>query len=217
MTTKLDTSNLVLKDVHGLLQLKRQFNNSFNSLLALESLNSREEQDLEQIRHNFEVYYEEGNLLEGEVKFLILSPLMWLAGFYHPHIRISLEEGIVPINIEDKDTIIRGRMDILAVNRIEANRKNTPLWVLLIESKRSRVDALEGLPQLLTYAYSSLEHQDSVWGLATNGKNYQFVYLQQGNPPIYQLLPELNLIRREHALELLQVLQAICQQCLSVS
>lgn len=213
MTTTLDTSNLVLKDVHGLLQLKRQFNNSFNSLLALESLNSREEQDLEVIRHNFE----EGNLLEGEVKFLVLSPLMWLAGFYHSQIRISLEENIVPINIEDKDTIIRGRIDILAINRIKVNRKETPLWVLLIESKRGRFDALEGLPQLLTYVYSSLEHQDSVWGLATNGKNYQFVYLQEGHPPIYQLLPELNLIRSEHALELLQVLKAICQQCFTVS
>jgi hypothetical protein len=212
MTTILDASNLVLKDVHRLLKLERQLNNSFTSLLSLEPLTETERQDLEKICNNFETYYEEGNFLEGEVKFLLLSPLMWLAGFYHPQIRISLEEGITPINIEDENTIIRGRMDILAVTKTENNPKITLLWVLLIESKRTLVDASEGLPQLLTYAYPSLEHQDSVWGLATNGKNYQFVYLQQGVPSIYQLLPELNIIRPEHSIELLQVLKAICKQ-----
>ena len=81
----------------------------------------------------------------------------------------------------------------------------------MVEAKNSTVEALEGLPQLLTYAYSSLEHQESVWGLTTNGLRYQFVYLQPGNPPTYQLLPELNLIDTERSLQILQVLKAICK------
>jgi hypothetical protein len=135
---------------------------------------------------------------------------MWLAGFYDPHIRIALEENIVPIHIQDKDIIIKGRMDILAVTRPETN--TTPLWILLIESKRGRIDALEGLPQLLTYAHTSLAHQDSVWGLTTNGINYQFIWLIKEQSTVYYLLPELSIIRPEHAQQLLQVFKSIRRQ-----
>jgi hypothetical protein len=68
------------------------------------------------------------------------------------------------------------------------------------------------LPPLLTYGYTSLEQQTSVWGLTTNGMDYQFVYLQQGNPPIYELLPKLDITRPESSSELLQVLKAIRQE-----
>ncbi|NES24566.1 MAG: restriction endonuclease subunit R, partial [Symploca sp. SIO3E6] len=78
-----------------------------------------------------------------------------------------------------------------------------------IETKNSTVNALEGLPQLLTYAYRRLEEQSGIWGLTTNGLNYQFVYIQPGNPPTYQLFPELSLIRPEQSMQLLQVLKAI--------
>lgn len=208
MTTTLDSKNLSLKDVHRLLKLERRLNNSFISLLSLEPLTEIELQELEKIRTNFDNYYLEGKISEGGVKFLFLAPLMWLAGFYEENIKITLEENIAEISIEDEDTSIKGRMDILAVNRTD--RTTNLLWVLVVETRNSTVEALEGLPQLLTYAYSSLEHQESVWGLTTNGLGYRFVYLQQGTPT-YQLLPELNLIDTDRALHLLQVLKAICK------
>ncbi len=211
MTTNLDARNLVLKDVHRLLKLERQLNSSFTSLLDLESLTEVEQQRLAEIRNNFNRYYEEGKVLEGEVKFLFLSPLMWLSGFYSPNIRISLEEGIADIDVEDEDLLIKGRIDILAATRVEFNQNLPVLWILLIESKRMRFDTSVGLPQLLTYSYTCLENQDAVWGLTTNGKNYQFVYLEKGNPSTYQLLPELDLIRPDNSIMLLQVFKAICQ------
>ena len=211
MTNTLDSKNLFLKDVHRILNLERRFNNSFTSLLSLESLTEVEQQELEDIRNNFDNYYSEGKISEGQVKFLFLSPLMWLAGFYQSTIKITLEENIAEISIEDEDTIIKGRMDILAVNNTEAKTTTTPFWILVVEAKNISVEALEGLPQLLTYAYKSLEHQTSVWGLVTNGLRYQFVYLQSGTPPTYQLLPELNLIESDRSLQLLQVLKAICK------
>lgn len=57
--------------------------------------------------------------------------------------------------------------------RLPLNRVNTPFSILVIESKNTTVDAMEGLPQLLTYAYKSLELQTSVWVLTTNGIRYQ--------------------------------------------
>lgn len=210
MTTTLDVRNLTLHDVYRFLKIERHINHSFTSLLSLDPLDEEEQRQLEAIRSSFDSYYSWGKISEGQVKFITLAPLMWLAGFYQPPIQITLEENIADILIEDEETSLKGRMDILAVNKTGA-KATPPFWILVIEAKNSTVEALEGLPQLLTYAYKSLEHQQSVWGLTTNGLSYRFVYLQQGNPITYQLLPELNLIDTERSLQLLQVLKAICQ------
>ncbi|MEA5598481.1 hypothetical protein VB797_29520 [Rivularia sp. UHCC 0363] len=91
--------------------------------------------------------------------------MMRLAGFYDIPIRLTMED-VVGITIEDEDKVIKGRMDILAVNQAEATIA-PPFWVLVIETKNSEIDVFEGLPQLLTYAFKSLEQQSSVWGLVT--------------------------------------------------
>jgi hypothetical protein len=211
MTANLDAKSLTLRDVHRLLKIEEHFNASIPSLLTLEPLTEFEQQELLQIRNLFRDYYAEGKISEGQVKFLFIARLMWLADFYQPSIKITLEEGIADISIEDEETIIKGRMDILAVNKTQARTTDTLFWILVIEAKNSSVNALEGLPQLLAYAYKSLERQQSVWGLATNGMTYQFVYLQQGTPATYQLFPDMNLIYAEPSIKLLQVLKAICK------
>jgi hypothetical protein len=211
MTTTLDASNLRLEDVQRFLKLEEKLNDSITSLLSLEPLTEFEKQELLQIRNIFRSYYAAGKISEGQIKFLFLAPLIKLAGFYQPNIKITLEENIAEILAEDEDTNIKGRMDILAVNKSQEITETTPFWILVIESKNSSFNALEGLPQLLTYAYKSLEHQTSVWGLTTNGMDYQFVYMQPGNPAVYQLLPKLDITHSNSSIELLQVLKSICK------
>ncbi|MHC5775557.1 restriction endonuclease subunit R [Nostoc sp.] len=224
MTITLDARNLSLEDVQLLLKFEEQLNGSITSLLCLESLTDFEQQELSQIRNLFRSYYTAGKISEGQIKFLFLAPLMKLAGFYDSSIKITLEENIADISVEDEDTNIKGRMDILAVNKTQEKKVTTPFWIktqekkvttpfwiLVLEAKNSSINASEGLPQLLTYAYKSLKNQTSVWGMTTNGMDYQFVYIQQGNPPIYQLLPKLDITRSESSIELLQVLKSICQ------
>lgn len=217
MTVNLDARNLSLKEVRRILKLEEQFNGVFTLLLSLEALTEWEQQDLQEICNIFLDYYSEGKISEGQVKFLLLSPLMRLAGFYSSTIKITLEENIADISIEDEDILIKGRMDILAVNKNEAQINVTPFYILVIESKNSEVETLTGLPQLLTYAHKSLVYQEAVWGLATNGLRYQFVYLKRGNPSTYQLLPELNLIDSDRSPQILQVLKAICNLNYTVS
>ncbi|CAN1210298.1 Restriction endonuclease subunit R [Tumidithrix helvetica PCC 7403] len=210
MTTLLQAKNLTLGDVQRLFGFKREaIAPSFASLLCLEPLTEFERQELAQIQEDFDNYLAEGKVSEGQVKFLVIAPLMKLAGFYKSPLAISLEEDIAEIEITDLDTTIKGRMDILAVKKA-LSKAEAAFWVLVIEAKNSEIAALTGLPQLLTYAYKSLENQPTVWGLTTNGVTYQFVYLSQGNSPIYQLLPDLSLINSERSLQLLQVLKAIC-------
>jgi len=65
---------------------------------------------------------------------------------------------------------------LIAILFIKINYRKI-IWILVIEYKNSSFNGSEGLPQLLTYVYTSLEQQKSVWGLTTNGMDYQFVYL----------------------------------------
>ncbi len=211
MAINLDASSLTMEDVYRLLKFEEQLNDSINSLLTLEPLTELEHQEVLKIREVFRSYHNAGKVSEGQIRLLPIAQLLWFSGFYQPHIKITLEEGIAQIYVEDEDTIIKGRMDILAVSRVQNRVTITPFWILLIETKNRTISALEGLPQLLTYAYKSLDEQAAVWGLTTNGMNYQFVYIQRGDRPTYQLLPELSLIRPEQTIQLLQVLKAICK------
>lgn len=207
----LTAKNITLKQLNQFFNLNKLPNGSFTSLLSLEALTEFEQEELAQIRDDFENYLIDGKVLEGQIKLLVISPLLRLAGFYRSPIKLTLEEDIADILIEDEDTKITGRLDILAINKDEPTTKDVAFWVLVVEAKNSSVNAFEGLPQLLTYAYKALEHQELVWGLTTNGMQYQFVLLRQGNPLTYQQMPLLNLMDTDSAIQLLQVLKAICK------
>lgn len=209
MTITVEPSALSLNDVHRLLKLQEKFDGSFTDYLSLEPLTEFEQEDLSRIRNDFRRYLKAGKISEGMVKFFTIAPLMRLAGFYDIPIRLTMED-VVGIAVEDEDKVIKGRMDILAVNQAESDIA-PPFWVLVIETKNSAIDVFEGLPQLLTYAFKSLEHQQSVWGLVTNGLRYQFVFLNQGNPSNYQLMSSLNLNETQSSIVLLQVMKSICQ------
>jgi len=210
----LRASNLTLEEVSHLLKFEEQIEDvSFSDFLSLESLTEVEKQEIIQIRHDFRPYLR-GKASEGQVKTLTTFPLLRLAGFYRYPLKINVEEGIDNIIIEDEedeDKIIRGRLDILAINNAVPITNNGVFWVLIIEAKESAVEVRQGLPQLLTYAYKSLEQQSSVWGLVTNGLQYLFVNIKQGNPPNYQLMPLLDLMYPQSSIQLLQVLKAICK------
>lgn len=195
--------------MHRLLKLEKLSEAAFATFLSLAPLTEEEILELSRIWQDFDRYLYDGRVSEGLVKLLTLAPLLRLANFYSAPIRLTTEDSI-DLAIEDEGSIISGRMDILAVNKDVQNPNEFPFWILVIEAKNSTLEVREGLPQLLAYAFTSLERQPFVWGLATNGLRYQFVRLAQGNPPTYQLMPELNLFESDRAIQLLQVLKAIC-------
>jgi hypothetical protein len=199
-------NTLSLKDVHQRLGYQRHYADRLDQFLILENLTPAETTELMNIRSEFDRYLVDGTVLEGQVRILSVNPLLRLSGFNRAPITIRVETAIAPIELPESN--ITGRMDLLAIR----TREDGPdFWVLVVESKESGADAMQGLSQLLTYAYSGLQGQRSVWGLTTNGINYQFVNIQAGQPPQYFLLPELSLLHRESALSLLQVLRAIGQ------
>jgi len=208
--TTLNANNLTLAEVHRLLKIEKLPNGSFSSLLSLEPLTQFEQQELTQISNDFNSYLIEGRVLEGLIKALTTFPLLRLAGFYKSPLKLNLDQDIANIVVEDEDAFITGRLDIVAINKAQQTITDVQFWVLIIESKNSSIAPSAGLPQLLTYAYQSLESQQSVWRLVTNGELYQFVYIQQVNPPTYQQMPIFSLMDADTSTQLLQVLKGIC-------
>ncbi len=210
--TVINAKNLTLHQVSDFLKFQQLFNNdTYPSFLSLEPLTEFEQLELVQIRNDFREYLSFERVSEGLVQALTTFPLMRLAGFYRSPLKMSLEENIANIAIADEDTTITGRFDILAINKEKQIAADIAFWILVIESKNSLIAPRAGLPQLLTYAYKSLEYQESVWGLATSGEFYQFLNIRRGNPPTYQLMPFLTLMEPESSVVLLQVLKAICK------
>lgn len=215
----LNAEKLSLQQVHQLLGLQRLPIANVTDLLALAPLIDYEQQELAQIATDFENYLASAKVSEGLVKVLTVYPLLRLAGFYRYPFELKLEEAIARISVLDEDTEVSGRIDVLVIHQESESYGDNkqPLWILVIEAKNSAIDLSAGLPQLLTYAYKGLEHQESVWGLVTNGINYQFVQLQQRTPPTYQLLPPLYLFEHDRALQVLQTLKAIGEQNCSLT
>lgn len=207
--TALQARNLTIREVRQLFGFQELYNGSFESVLSLNPITESEQQELRKIYNDFCPYLETETVLEGQVRLIAVAPLLRLAGFYEYPIQMQVEKNIERIEFEDNDTIISGRFDIVAVNKEREIDAKTDLWILVIETKKGLTEPFYGLPQLLTYAYKNLEHQECVWGLVTNGLRYLFVYIQKGDPHTYQHMPLLSLDESQSSSKLLQVLKAI--------
>jgi hypothetical protein len=205
----LKAKDIKLDEVRELLGFEMIRQGRFEDFLALAPLELGEQVGLEGISSELFDYIENGRISEGQAQLVAIAPLLRLAGYSRPPIEYRVEENIGSIYIEDRDTYIRGRFDIVAVNRkIQADAQNL-LWILVVESKNMGASEYVGIAQMLTYAYTSLARQESVWGLVTNGANYQFFHIRRGEKPTYRRMPSLNLLDGELAGRLLQVLKAI--------
>jgi hypothetical protein len=131
-----------------------------------------EQQRLDLIKQRYLYHRQYGHLLEGAVNFIVVSPLLELAGFYDPPFHLR-SEASVQINLEDEDGIVyRGRIDGLVVQE--------NLWIVLIESKRTSFSIEVALPQALAYMSVNDQRTSPTYGLVSNGAYSMFVKLAQG-------------------------------------
>jgi hypothetical protein len=204
---------ITLEDVEDLLGFSPLYDGGFGDFLTLRSLSDAESSELSRIRSNFLTYIRRGKVSEGQARQISIDPILRLAGYDQAPIELRIEEDIQRIYIEDKDTHIRGRFDLVAVNRMVKTTATSLLWVLIVESKNLAASEFAGIAQMLTYAHTSLEHQSAVWGLVTNGATYQFFHILKDGlkdgAVTYQYMPSLSLLEADRAIQLLQVLNAI--------
>jgi hypothetical protein len=202
MASVINASSLTLQEVREQFCLESGFEEDFAGFLELQDLSTTERERLARIRADWERYLSAGKVSEGEVKVLILSRLLVEAGYLsREDLRVSLEEQVAEVEVEDGNRVIRGRMDVLVCQERRGDR--VPLCVVAIETKNSEVDVRVGLPQLLFYMQSFLDRQPLVWGLVTNGEVYLFVRLVAGRFLLFPYLVVSSLRQAERVLEVL--------------
>lgn len=171
MVQVIQASNLELPQVEEKFNLSQSWDLQFFSEWQenLPELSDFERQWLDQIRLDFLgiVKYSSS---EEIVKLFALSPLLSLAGLArHPFIPIA--ENLVEIAFEDKEEVIRGKVDLLVLHQ--------QIWTVMIEAKRHRFNVQEALPQALFHILSSPNSATPVYGLLCNGTEYLFLKLQK--------------------------------------
>ena len=205
MVNVINASSLTLQEIRQQFQLQSNFEEDIAAFLQLKDLNPAQQDRLNCIRTDWDRYLFAGKVSEGEVKVLVLSRLLVEAGYLsREDLRVSLEEQVSEVEVEDGDRVIRGRMDLVVCQ--ESESAAVPLCILAIETKNSEIDVRAGLPQLLFYMHSFLERQAMVWGLVTNGETYLFVRLVSGT---FQLFPYLVVSSQRQAERILEVLIAL--------
>ena len=116
------------------------------------------------------------SVLENTVKLVVVSPLLDLAGLFFPPFYVTTEEEVEVI-VDDRDWVVRGRMDVLVLKE--------QFWVLVIESKRAELSLKVGIPQVLAYMLGAPQPERLVYGLVTNGSNFVFLKLEQRDVPTF--------------------------------
>ena len=102
---------------------------------------------------------------------LVASPLLELATFYDRPFRMKAE-AVIEIAIDDGEETLRGRIDILILQN--------QLWVIVLESKKTRISMRSALPQALAYMMANPDLDKPRFGMLTNGDDVLFVV---GHPP----------------------------------
>lgn len=170
---------------------------------GLPKLSAQEIETLEQIKGRFDRHRNQGSLAEGTINQLLISPLLTLAGLYDDPFFVTTEPSI-EITLEDRDEILRGRIDTLIVQQ--------QFWVLVVESKSTIAFSI-ALPQAMAYMMANPNPERPVYGLVANGDEFMFVKMLTKATPVYDLSNVFSLLipRRNQLHDILQILKQIKQ------
>lgn len=171
-----DISLYTLKEKFGLQSTDKSFLEEWSNHLP--DLTELEYLLLERIVSNYRHLTSRRPMSEEAVKMVILSPLLDLAGFYQPPFDIETEKPI-KISAEDDGVIVKGKIDVLVVQK--------QLWILVIESKRTRFDVMVALPQAIACMLANPNSTPETYGLLVSGREFVFVKLTHQDPPIYSI------------------------------
>jgi len=144
----------------------------------LPNLSDSEQTALDTLRRRLLYHRADGELLEGAVTLLVVSPLLELAGFYDPPFKMKAEAAI-EITLDDGEETLRGRIDVLILQN--------QLWVMVLESKKTMISTRSALPQALAYMMANPDLDKPRFGILTNGDDVLFVKLLAQPIPQYAL------------------------------
>jgi hypothetical protein len=176
MTTTILATEVTLRTLKQTLNLQPATDTQFFSewqgeAASISQIEQRSiDRAIDRAKDNYLALLEDPPVLENSVKMVVLGPLLDLAGFYRRPFRITTETSI-DIELEDEETVIRGRINVLVLNDL--------LWLVVIESKRSDFAVVRALPQTLAYMLGNPDQRRPTFGFITNGTQYLFLKAQR--------------------------------------
>jgi Type I restriction enzyme R protein N terminus (HSDR_N) len=194
-----------LGDVHDRLGLSRSPVADFfpEWQQDLPELTVANQEMLDRTRQRFRYHREAGQVTEGMVNAIVVSPLLEIAGFYDPPFRLRAEQSI-EIETAQADRVLRGRIDFLVMQ--------DGFWQVVIESKETTFDIEVGIPQLLTYMMAAPSQQSALFGMVTNGSSFVFVKLDRVQAQ-YDFSDVYTMLSRANPLyPVLQILKRVAQR-----
>ena len=156
----------------------------------LPELSIADQQRLDLIKQRYLYHRQYGHLLEGAVNFIVISPLLEMAGFYDPPFHLRSEASIRLELKDEDDKVYQGRIDSLIVQE--------QFWIVLVESKRTSFSVDVALPQALAYMAANPHPAQPTYGLVSNGAYSMFVKLHQSQ---YSFSDDFSLNRRHNELQ----------------
>ncbi|QLE50100.1 type I restriction enzyme HsdR N-terminal domain-containing protein [Nostoc sp. C057] len=145
---------------------------------GLSEITEAEKASVDVVRRRYLYHRTGGDLLEGTVILLLVSPILALSGFYDPPFRIKAESS-VELVLDDGEEILRGRIDVLVLQ--------DQLWLMVLESKKTTLSVWAAVPQALAYMMANPNPSKPVFGMVTNGDDILFVKVTQTTTPQYDL------------------------------
>ncbi|MEJ1932444.1 type I restriction endonuclease [Nostoc sp. NIES-2111] len=176
----------------------------------LPEITEAEKASLDVLRRRYLYHRSEGDLLEGTVMLLVVSPLLALSGLYDPPFRIKAESS-VDLVLNDGEEILRGRIDVLVLQN--------QLWVMVVESKKTTLSIWSAVPQVLAYLMANPQPDKPVFGMVTNGDDVLFIKVKpEAGRPQYDLSRVFALLTSAKELyNILQILKRIGQTICDIS
>jgi hypothetical protein len=155
---------------------------------------------LDRVKRNY-LYLLEYPVLESIVKMVVLSPILDLAGFYEPPLRVEGEANI-QVTAVDEGEIVQGSIDVLVVQQ--------SFWVTVIEAKNSEFSITKAIPQTIAYMLAHPHPDLPCFGMVVNGSEFLFLKLMQGSPPMYATSNLFSMLNRGNDLyRVLQILRTL--------
>lgn len=170
----------------------------------LPDLAPSEEASLDRVKTSYLHNSAAGPLSESTINLLLVSPLLYLSGLCDPPFRLR-GEAPIEIIVEEAGQALSGRIDALIMQE--------RLWLVLAESKQTKLSFSMAIPQALTYMMGSSNEQEPLFGMVTNGDGFLFIKLVKQPQPTYTFSDDFSLFRqsRNELYSVLKILKQIGQ------
>ncbi|MBR8834898.1 MAG: type I restriction endonuclease subunit R [Stigonema ocellatum SAG 48.90 = DSM 106950] len=155
---------------------------------------------LDRVRSRYFYQLDEGTLLEGGVKMMILAPLLDIAGFYDAPFKTRFEPTVT-LEVETEEEILQGRIDALVLQN--------QFWVWVLEAKRTTFSLSLGIPQALAYMLSNPDIDKPIFGILTGGEDFIFIKLVRQQEPVYGLSRKFSIMNEGDLYDVLKIMRHI--------